>query len=182
MTKADPAVHTCSRRGGSARRTARAGGHQPLPTLSTTTPTLSTSVCGSPTVVPWRSTACACCGTGRSRRKSRSATPRTPTAVTHLVLEGSDWTSPLESDRGSRAGCATSRRGRRKRQDRPLHVLRGVALRRRARRAGRGLLAVEVLRGGCVVARADEPLTASWSTVGASSAPGRNRSPRLALR
>ena len=89
----------------------------------------------------------------------------------HLILEGSDWTSPLESDRGLARGLRAVPGGGVGSVRIDLYTFfeeSRYAVELEAR--GRGLLAVEVLRGGKIVGRAEERLTTSWATVGASLA------------
>ena len=86
----------------------------------------------------------------------------------HLILEGSDSTFPLESDRGLARGLRAVPGGGVGSVGIDLYAIfeeSRYAVELEAR--GRGLLAVEVLRGGKIVGRAEGRVSKTWATVGA---------------
>ena len=83
----------------------------------------------------------------------------------HVVLEGSDWSSPVESERGLARGLGGAADGSAGSVAFKLYAYfaeSSYTVELEAR--GRGQLRVEVVRGGVVRARLDEELATEWST------------------
>jgi lipopolysaccharide transport system ATP-binding protein len=88
------------------------------------------------------------------------------THAAHVLLEGSDWTSPLETERGLARGLQAAGGGGVGNIAFNLYAFfddSKYAIELEARGSGR--LRVEALRADRVLAKIDEPLTSTWSTL-----------------